>query len=208
MTTPPGSLLAMRGPEFLGSYGHEQVTRMTVGGVLCRRIDGAPAVLVLKRLAGDEYGGLEELPSGGVEQGETLLETLAREVLEETGLSIRAAGPFLFEFTYPSRRGVTVQLNFLVEAADDLPVRVNPAEHESFHWLPLAELADSSLSPDVRHGLSRALAGLPGRPGVNLQTVLANPARCLVPWTYSSRPTSRPGPASGTTSARRSPAGR
>lgn len=160
MTAPPGSLLAMQGPEFLDSYGHDQVTRTAVGGVLCRRIDGTPAVLVLKRLADDEYGGLEELPSGGVEPGETLLETLVREILEETGLSIRAVGPLLFEFTYPSRRGVTVQLNFLVEAADDLPVRTNPAEHESFRWLPLAKLADSGLSPDVRHGLNRALAAL------------------------------------------------
>lgn len=160
MTAPSENLLDMRGPEFLGSHGGDQATRMTVGGVLCRRIDGDLAVLVLKRVAGDEYGGLEELPSGGVEPSETLREALTREVLEETGLSIRAAGPFLFDFTYPARRGVTVQLNFLVETADDLPVRVNPAEHESFRWLPFTELADSSLSLDVRQGLSRALTRL------------------------------------------------
>ncbi len=161
MTAPPDSLLAMQGPELLGSYGRDHATRVTVGGVLCRHIDGDLAVLVLKRVANDEYGGLEELPSGGVEPGETLRETLAREVLEETGLSIRTAGPFLFEFTYPSRRGVTVQLNFLVATADDVRVRANPAEHESFRWLPLTELADSGLSPDVRYGLSRSLARLP-----------------------------------------------
>ncbi|HTW03240.1 MAG TPA: NUDIX hydrolase [Streptosporangiaceae bacterium] len=159
MTALSGGLLAMQDSEFLRSYGHGQVTRMTVGGVLCRRIDGVLSVLVLTRLPDDEYGGLEELPSGGVEPGETLLEALAREVLEETGLPIRAGGPFLFDFTYPSRRGQTVQLNFLVEAADDLPVHVDPAEHESARWLPLTELADSGLSPKVRHGLVRAFSG-------------------------------------------------
>jgi 8-oxo-dGTP diphosphatase len=148
----------MQGPELLGRCGGDQVTRMTVGAVLCRRIDGDLAVLVLKRVANDEYGGLEELPSGGVEPGETLRETLAREVLEETGLSIRVVGPFVFDFTYPSRRGLTMQLNFLAEVGADLPVRPNPAEHESFRWLPLSELADSGLSLDVRHGLSRAAA--------------------------------------------------
>ena len=156
--TLPDNALAMRDQELLDIYGSDQATRITVGGVLRRRIDGGLAILVLKRVARDEYGGLEELPSGGVEPGETLREALAREVREETGLSIEAAGPFLFDFTYPSRRGVTVQLNFLVDVLDDLPVRVDPAEHESFRWLPLTTLADSGLSPDIRRGLGRSLA--------------------------------------------------
>jgi len=157
MTAPADNLLAMQDQELLGSYCGDQVTRMAVGGVLRRRIDGDLAILVLKRVASDEYGGLEELPSGGVEPGETLREALAREVWEETGLSIGAAGPFLFDFTYPSRRGVTTQLNFLVDVPDDLPVRVDPAEHESFRWLPLRDLAASGLSPDVRRGLDLTL---------------------------------------------------
>jgi 8-oxo-dGTP diphosphatase len=157
MTAPAKDLLAMQDQELLGSYGGDQVTRMAVGGVLRRRIDGDLTILVLKRVASDEYGGLEELPSGGVEPGETLRDALAREVWEETGLSFEAPGPFLFDFTYPSRRGVTTQLNFLVDVPSDMPVRVDPAEHESFRWLPLADLADSGLSPDVRRELDRTL---------------------------------------------------
>jgi len=152
-------LLAMRDQELLGASNAVLVTRMSVGGVLCRRVNGDLAVLVLKRVAGDEYGGLEELPSGGVEPGETAGEALAREVKEETGLSIRAIGPFLFDFTYPSRRGTTRQLNFLIDVEGDDPwVRVDPAEHESFRWLPLAALADSGLSPNVRRGLGSTLS--------------------------------------------------
>ncbi len=158
MTAPPDNMLAMRDQELLDIYGGDQATRMAVGGVLRRRIDGDVAILVLKRVASDEYGGLEELPSGGVEPGETLREALAREVWEETGLRIKAARPFLFDFTYPSRRGVTLQLNFLVDVPDDLPVRVDPAEHESFRWLSLTALADSGLSPDIKRGLDRSLA--------------------------------------------------
>jgi 8-oxo-dGTP diphosphatase len=159
-----GDVLALRTQELLPSYRADQVTRVVVGGVLCRRVHGRLAVLVLKRVADDEYGGLEEMPSGGVEHGETLGEALAREFLEETGLRIRAAGPFLFDFTYRSRRGITVQLNFLVDAADDLSVRVDPAEHESFRWVPLTTLSDSGLSPDVRRGLARSLFALSGQP--------------------------------------------
>jgi 8-oxo-dGTP diphosphatase len=152
-------LLAMRDQELLGASNAVLVTRMSVGGVLCRRVNGDLAVLVLKRVAGDEYGGLEELPSGGVEPGETAGEALAREVKEETGLSIRAIGPFLFDCTYPSRRGTTRQLNFLIDVEGDDPwVRVDPAEHESFRWLPLTALADSGLSPNVRRGLGSTLS--------------------------------------------------
>jgi 8-oxo-dGTP diphosphatase len=157
MTASPDDLLTKQGQELLGGYGADRVTRMTIGGVLRRRVQGELAILVLKRVADDEYGGLEELPSGGVERGETLGEALAREVREETGLSIRATGPFLFDFTYPSSRGLTVQLNFLVDVTDDLPVRVDPAEHESFRWLPLRALSDSGLSPNVRRGLGLVL---------------------------------------------------
>ncbi len=158
----PDDVLAMQSQELLGNYRADQVTRVTVGGVLHRHTSDNLVILVLKRVADDEYGGLEELPSGGVEPGETLRNALAREIQEETGLSIRAAGPFLFHFIYPSRRGVTVQLNFLAEAAGDQPVHVNPAEHESFRWLPLTALASSGLSRDVRRGLAKAIPSMPG----------------------------------------------
>lgn len=163
MTAPSGDLLAVLGQDLLrGRYGGVQVSRIAVGGVLRRRIDEGFAILLLTRVTDDEYGGLEELPSGAVEPGETLGDALAREVREETGLSIRAAGRFLFDFTYPSRRGGTVQLNFLVEVTAGQPVRIDPAEHETFRWLPLAALADSGLSPDVRRGLARNLGALSG----------------------------------------------
>jgi 8-oxo-dGTP pyrophosphatase MutT (NUDIX family) len=157
MSALPDDLLALQSPDLLGSYRANQVTRIAVGGVLYRRIEEDLAILVLKRVATDEYGGLEELPSGGVEPRETLGEALVREVWEETGLSIRAAGPFLFDFTYPSRRGVTVQLNFLVKVPGILSIHVSSAEHESFRWLPLTALANSGLSPEVRRGLCRTL---------------------------------------------------
>lgn len=165
MTASSGDLLAELSQDLLrSSYGDGQVSRIVVGGVLRRRIDGGFAILLLTRVADDEYGGLEELPSGAVEPGETLGEALAREIREETGLSIRTAGPFLFDFTYPSRRGSTVQLNFLVELTEAQPVRIDPDEHESFRWLPLAALADSGLSLEVRRGLARTLGAAPDPP--------------------------------------------
>ncbi len=161
MKVPSDNLLVMQSEDLLRAYSSKQVTRIAVGGVLRRRIPGGYAVLLLQRVADDEYGGLEELPSGGVEPGETIGEALAREIQEETGLSVLTVGPFLFDITYPSRRGVTVQLNFLIEVVGDPPIQLNPGEHEFFRWLPIADLADSGVSPNVRRGLWRTVPGLP-----------------------------------------------
>lgn len=163
MKAPPDNLLVMQGEDLLSAYSTRQVTRIAVGGVLRRRIGGGYAVLLLQRVADDEYGGLEELPSGAVEPGETLGEALAREVEEETGLSVFTVGPFLFDIAYPSRRGVTAQLNFLIEVVGDPPIQVNSGEHDSFRWLPIVALADSAVSSDVRRGLCDTIA-FPGLP--------------------------------------------
>ena len=49
--------------------------------------------LLLIRRARDPGRGLWSLPGGRVEPGETLAEAVEREVLEETGLEVRAGAP-------------------------------------------------------------------------------------------------------------------
>jgi 8-oxo-dGTP diphosphatase len=65
-------------------------------------IDGSGRVLMQRRRIGAEHGGLWEFPGGKVEAGETLAESLCREICEELGLALKpealepltfAAGP-------------------------------------------------------------------------------------------------------------------
>ncbi len=51
-------------------------------------IDASGRVLMQKRRRGADHGGLWEFPGGKVEPGETLGESLCREVLEELGLIV------------------------------------------------------------------------------------------------------------------------
>lgn len=89
------------------------IQKLVVGAVV--RIDGK--FLVLERDPDDFMGGLVELPSGTVGPGEEPLTALAREVAEETGLTVSAVAKYLGSFDYTSGSGKkTRQLNFLVEA--------------------------------------------------------------------------------------------
>jgi 8-oxo-dGTP pyrophosphatase MutT (NUDIX family) len=153
--------LSMRPAQILGRYGKDGASRVTVGAILRRRLAAGPELLILRRAADDEYGGIEELPSGAVEPGETLGEAVLRETLEETGIRLRGPGSYQFHFVYPSRRGVTVQLNFLFDVPADSPVRIGAAEHDAYRWITSGQIDGSDLSPEVKRGVRTALAGDP-----------------------------------------------
>ena len=51
------------------------------------KVDGK--YLITKRMEGTHLAGYWEFPGGKVERGETIVDALAREILEEVGLEIR-----------------------------------------------------------------------------------------------------------------------
>jgi len=138
----------LRPDQVLADYSNRGVVRFVVGAVMVRI--RPVRVLVLRRVGGDEYGGIEELPSGAVEGAETFGQALHREVLEETGIRVRTVGRFLFDFVYPSRSGTTAQLNFLVPVPDGTVVRLDSREHVSYRWLTSDSVPHSDLTGNVK----------------------------------------------------------
>jgi len=59
-----------------------------VGAVVLRKHDGRFEVLLVRRRS-EPMAGTWSLPGGAIELGETTREACAREVLEETGLTVR-----------------------------------------------------------------------------------------------------------------------
>jgi 8-oxo-dGTP diphosphatase len=53
-------------------------------------IDVGGRVLMQQRRSGAEHGGLWEFPGGKVEPGESLVESLCREISEELGIALNA----------------------------------------------------------------------------------------------------------------------
>ncbi|CAF0894177.1 unnamed protein product [Brachionus calyciflorus] len=110
----------------------EKITRFVVGGVITNK---NKQVLVLKRAANDFLGGLDELPSGKVENGEDLIEALKREIKEETNLNVVSVIRYLGHFDYKSKSGaLTRQFNYEV-STDSIENLKLSEEHEKADWV-------------------------------------------------------------------------
>lgn len=137
-------------------HRYDNVGKRLVIGVAIAR--GA-TVLVLQRAAHETlYPNMYELPGGKCEDAldGTLLDTVARETREETGLRVvrvRAAFP---GFEYATPRYTARQFNFLVDVDGQDPV-LEPAEHQAFAWVDAQTYTDFPMSDSMRIVVADAL---------------------------------------------------
>ena len=107
------------------------------------------ALLLLRRIP--DFPGLWELPGGSVEAGEKLESALAREVREETGLTVSIGRPFCastFEADGQEGRRVTiVAIEYLCEANSKGPISLSPTEHDAHVWVNEDDLPKYPLVP-------------------------------------------------------------
>lgn len=99
-------------------------------------------VLVAQRSADDDFlPGYWELVGGGVESGETLEESVVREVKEETGLTVNSVQRY-YDYSFINEKGWQRRATaFVCELTGDNNV-VLSFEHQAFRWIKLEELDD------------------------------------------------------------------
>lgn len=113
------------------------IKRCVVGAVIVQN----NKALVVKRASDDFMGGLDEVPSGKVDFGETLTQAVIREIKEETGLDIYNVEKLVGTFDYKSSKGENRrQFTFAVEVRDIDALKLDPKEHEGYAWASLDEV--------------------------------------------------------------------
>ena len=108
-------------------------------------------ILLIKRGVAPSKG-LWAIPGGSVELGETLQETAEREIMEETGLTIRAGKPvYVFAFIERDDAG-RIRFHFTVVdiMADYISGTLNAADDAlEARWVSHKELMNLSITPST-----------------------------------------------------------
>ncbi|KAJ7272971.1 hypothetical protein C8J57DRAFT_1434915 [Mycena rebaudengoi] len=118
----------------------------------------------------EAYPNMYELPGGNWEAADsTILHTVAREALEETGLVVTRIAKEFPGFEYSTRRGPAQQLNFIVDVkgteGGGLPKpTLNPEEHQAFAWVGPGDSVDNnptseSMAKVVQSALQEMMEG-------------------------------------------------
>lgn len=119
--------------------------RVGVGALVIR--DGKVLLVRRGRAPGK---GFWAIPGGAVEIGETLQAAAEREVLEETGISIRAAEPvFVFDLIERDGEGRIAYHYVIVDlGAEYISGEARAADDaEDARWLAPADLAELNVAP-------------------------------------------------------------
>lgn len=136
----------------------ERIER-SAGGVVVRLVAGEWHALVIK----DPYGKWS-LPKGHIEGGESLRETAAREVEEETGIRPELVGPKIDTVDWTFRHnGETVHkfcTFFLMRSRAGDPVPQRAEGITACEWLPVSAAAERIPYRDTREVVAQALSSI------------------------------------------------
>lgn len=127
-------------------------------------MEGGRVLLVHRRPDKQVRPGLWDLPGGVVEDGESELDALARELHEELGVRISTGSvSHLAQVSVGPADDSALLDAWLVRDWQGTPANVAPEEHDGVGWFGLTELPPPP-HVVVRAALVEAMRGRPGRP--------------------------------------------
>ena len=131
--------------ELLIKKGEQEgIIKNVVGAII---LNEKSQVLIMSRKTDDFMGGIDELPSGNMEHGENIYETLIREVKEETNLDVVNVKSYIGSFDYISGSDKKArQYNFVLDVKNIENIILT--EHDKYNWLTIEEIRKSSKITD------------------------------------------------------------
>jgi bis(5'-nucleosidyl)-tetraphosphatase len=132
----------------------------SAGAVVFRRASGSPRYLLLRYPAGHW-----DLPKGNIEKGEEPVQTMVREVREETGIvDLRVIPGFRRKIEYFYRReGRKVHKTVVFFLAETSTEKVTISfEHKDFGWFEFEEAMKTVTYPNARRLIREAEAFVEG----------------------------------------------
>lgn len=118
----------------------------------CLIVNSEGKVLALKRSADDHSrGGNWDLPGGGYEKGEQVVEAIQREIKEEAGLTAKSLRPIFVDNHMNVEKGFFAGLNVFgicYVCSDWEGEVVLSNEHTEYQWVTAEEFAQLSFGDD------------------------------------------------------------
>jgi 8-oxo-dGTP diphosphatase len=124
-------------------------------------VDDAGRIFFQKRSATRKlFPNTWDVVGGHVEPGETLEETVRRELAEETGWQLSVILGPVGDYTYTGEDGLQrVETDFLVRVDGDLArPRLEAGKHTEFRWLGRDDLAVLDENREINDGMIRRIA--------------------------------------------------
>ncbi len=107
-------------------------------------------IVMLHRLNHKPQGGTWGLPSGKIDLGETLHETVCRETREETGLEINLEEIKFFKSLFVKYPDYDFVYHiFSVELNEKPEIKISPSEHQDFRWVTPSEALELPFIEDL-----------------------------------------------------------
>ncbi|RPA90568.1 hypothetical protein L873DRAFT_1640424, partial [Choiromyces venosus 120613-1] len=155
------SYLNISPPELLPTIS--PVELLAVGAFVFKKskltnAEEPPTLLLVRRAAGEHsFPGLWEIPGGGVESYETILDAVVREVKEETGLVVsNITQCYGFENFQGRRSGRVIRkwrFEVEIEGEGEEVVVVDPVEHDEFRWVREEEVRELMTTTEEHRGI-------------------------------------------------------
>jgi bis(5'-nucleosidyl)-tetraphosphatase len=135
-------------PQPPSSSSEKRLEERSAGAVVFRRASGGPRYLLLKYPAGHW-----DLPKGNIEKGEEPIQTMVREVREETGIvDLRIIPGYEKKIEYFYRRdGKKVHKTVVFFLAETTVEKVTISfEHQDYGWFDYSEAIKTVTYPNAR----------------------------------------------------------